>query len=323
MSSKVYYVLAYYKFVSVTNPHQLVNQHHAFFKGRDATARIYISEQGINGQMSAEKNDAEAYMSWLRSLPEFEDIEFKIHTHHENVFPRVTVKYRKQLVAFDVDVDMSLIGEHISSNKWREMLQHEQNKIVIDVRNEYEWKVGHFEGSELPSCDLFRDFPAYTQRLKENIDPKNTKVMMCCTGGIRCEIYSAYLKQQGFDHVYQLQGGIIKYGLEQKDPEQDDLWKGKLFVFDDRLTVPIHGNMEQEDKHAVIGECLHCKEACDLYYNCANAACNQLFICCPECVKQFMGCCCEECSSSPKLRAYQQQGPHKPFRRKHLYREHT
>lgn len=311
---KNYYVLAYYKFTKIDDPHELVRLHKKFFKDRDVSARIYISEEGINGQMSAAKEDANAYMEWLRSFEPFKNLEIKIHHSTENVFPRITVKYRKQIVAFDREVNIDLTAPHLSATEWDAMMKEEQNKVLIDVRNDYEWKIGHFKGSDLPDCDTFRNFPAYTERLKERIDPKETTVMMCCTGGIRCELYSAYLKEQGFEKVYQLDGGIIKYGMETKDNQ----WQGKLFVFDDRMAVPINPNSDV-DECGVIAECHFCQTAEDTYYNCANMDCNELFISCKNCIKTTKGCCCKECSEGLRLRPYHEDTMHKPFRRKHMY----
>lgn len=307
-----YLVLAYYKFAPIENPHQLIKDHKDFFKNRDITSRIYISEQGINGQTSGKESDIRLYMEWMHSLPSFADMPFKIHTYHENVFPRKTVKYRKQLVALDEEVNLEDAGEHLSPESWKDMLEKDRSKILLDVRNDYEWQVGRFEGADCPPCETFREFKEYAQTLKNKVDPQKTPVMMYCTGGIRCELYSALLKKEGFDKVYQLNGGIINYGLKQGNEH----WMGKLFVFDDRLTVPVG-----EDASPVIGKCHHCQESNDSYYNCSNMDCNNLFLCCPACVEKFQGCCCTECQEAPRLRPYQHQNPHKPFRKKHHYKK--
>ncbi|MBS4167598.1 hypothetical protein PARA125_000223 [Parachlamydia sp. AcF125] len=305
-----YYVLAYYHFTPLENPREEVLSHQKFFQDRDVSSRIYLSEQGINGQMSASEKDAEAYMNWLHAKPHFATVEFKLHTHHEHVFPRKSVKYRKNLVAYDKAVNLALQGEHVSPRKWREMLENPERKILIDVRNDYEWKVGHFENAELPPCETFREFENYSDRLKEQVDPQKTPVMMYCTGGIRCELYSSILKEKGFEKVYQLHGGVINYGLQ----EGSSHWKGKLFVFDDRMTVPI-----SEEEAEVIGKCHHCGTAADSYYNCANMDCNHLFICCADCLHQLAGCCKEPCKNAPRVRPYHHQNPHKPFRKWHHY----
>lgn len=310
-----FFVLAYYHFTSIPNPHQEVLAHKDFFSGRNITSRIYISEQGINGQMSGAREDAEAYMNWLHANPLFESMPFKIHPHHENVFPRQTVKYRKQLVGLDEEVDMELTGEHVSPQRWKELLEDEQKPLLLDVRNEYEWKVGRFEGAECPPCDTFREFKAYAESLKEQVDPQKTPIMMYCTGGIRCELYSSLLKKEGFKDIYQLDGGVINYGLKQGS----DHWLGKLFVFDDRLTVPI-----SEQPTPVIGQCHHCQTPIESYYNCANMDCNHLYLCCPACLKEFAGCCSATCQKAPRVRPYHQQDAHKPFRKwYHYFKEQT
>lgn len=305
-----YLVLAYYYLNGIQDFEEEIRLHKAFFSNRDVTARIYINAIGINGQMSAAKQDALDYIDWMHSRPEYKNIAFKIHGWHEQAFPRLIVKHRKNLVAYDEEVNLELGGEHVSPQEWKEMMEKQDGHILLDVRNDYEWKVGHFEGSVLPPCETFRDFRGYADDLKTQIDPETTPVMMCCTGGIRCELYSAILKAKGFEKVYQLDGGIINYGLKQGN----DHWLGKLFVFDDRLTVPI------SDKPApVVSSCHHCNEPIDSYYNCANMDCNTLFLSCPKCLETYAGCCKEECSKASRVRPYHQQNPHKPFRRWHTY----
>lgn len=308
--TKDYVVLAYYYFTTIEDPHAEVRSHLKFCESRDIKARVYISEEGINGQLSASAEDGQAYMEWMRNHPLFNSVVFKIHYHHEQAFPRLTIKYRKQLVALDAKVDMANTGKHLSPAEWKEKLDRDEGHVLVDLRNDYEWKVGRFDGAELPACATFREFQEYADKLKENVDTKETPVMMYCTGGIRCEVYSAYLKEMGFENVYQLDGGIINYGLKEGSAH----WLGKLFVFDDRLTVPI-----SEDPAPVVGVCHACGTQSENYYNCASMDCNELFLCCIDCLKQYSGCCGEKCQLSPRLRPYQDQNPHKPFRKKHHY----
>ncbi len=310
MPQNHYFILAYYHFVSIPHPKEEIAAHKEFFKGRDMTSRIYISEQGINGQMSGLKQDAEDYMNWMHANPLFDKMEFKIHPYHENVFPRQTIKYRKQLVALDEEVNLSEIGEHVNPEQWKQLLEGEEKPVLLDVRNDYEWEVGRFNGAICPPCETFREFGDYGKELKEQVDPKKTPVMMYCTGGIRCELYSSLLIKLGFKKVYQLSGGIINYGLKQGN----DHWLGKLFVFDDRLTVPI-----SEGETPVIGTCLLCQTPIETYYNCANMDCNRLFLCCPTCLKKHSGCCSEQCGQAPRVRPYHQQDAHKPFRKWYHY----
>jgi UPF0176 protein len=310
-----YWVLAYYSFTPIAHPlahpHEEVAAHKAFIEPLDLTCRVYLSEQGINGQLCAPAADAQKYMEWLHTRPEFSKVHFKIHPYHEHVFPRKTVKYRKQLVAIDAEVDLSKAGEHLAPEEWKAMLDEDTNHILIDVRNDYEWKLGRFAGAELPPCETFRDFVEYAESLKEKVDPTSTKVMMYCTGGIRCELYSALLKERGFENVYQLNGGVIGYGLEQGSKH----WLGKLFVFDDRLAVPI----SEQAECPVIGTCHHCGAPSDAYYNCANMDCNHLFLCCRDCLKAYTGCCQGSCKEAPRVRPYHEETAHKPFKRAHYY----
>lgn len=305
-----YHVLAFYQITKLEDPRTLIKEHKEFFKDRDVTSRIYISEQGINGQMSASINDSEEYMTWMRSKAEFKEMPFKIHKWPEQAFPRQTVKYRKNLVSCDQTVDFSKRGEHVSPQKWKEMLDSDKEYMMIDVRNDYEWKIGHFDGAKLPECKNFRELEDYAEQLGKNTGDDKPPVMMYCTGGIRCELYSSILKEKGFEKVYQLDGGVINYGQKVGS----DHWLGKLFVFDDRLSVPI-----SDEETPSIAKCHFCKKPSENYYNCANMECNTLFLCCSECIKEHKGCCQKSCSTAERVRPYHQQNPHKPFRRKHHY----
>ncbi|MFN0064938.1 MAG: rhodanese-related sulfurtransferase [Chlamydiales bacterium] len=303
-----YCALAYYIFETLEEPDLEVRKHKKFFKERDVGGRIYISKEGINGQMSGATPDCDAYMDWLRSDPRFANVNFKIHKIKKNIFPRMIVKHRA-LVALGEKAEPAKGGDHVSPQQWREMIESGEEYLMLDVRNDYEWKIGHFEGAELPDLENFRDFPAYADHLKETKDLKKTKVMMYCTGGIRCELYSAVLKARGFENVYQLEGGIIKYGQEEGSRH----WKGSLFVFDDRMAIPIDGG-----KVTPISHCCFCKIPTDTYYNCANMDCNELFLSCPECIEKELGCCSKECGSSPRRRLLVTEEGNRPFRKKHL-----
>jgi UPF0176 protein len=310
-----YQILAYYHFTQIHDPYHEVEVHKAFCEKRDIFARVYISEKGINGQMSASHQAAVEYIEWMRSHPSFQGIEFKVEPYHEHVFPKLIIKYRKQLVALDIDVDTKNGGQYVTPQQWREMLENDDDRVLLDVRNDYEWKVGRFKDAELPTCGTFRDFQTYAEELKTRVDAKKTPVMMYCTGGIRCEVYSAYLKTLGIENIYQLHGGIINYGVKEGSKH----WQGKLFVFDDRMTTPI-----SNEKTEVIGSCHHCNTPSENYYNCANMNCNYLFLSCSSCLEKYKGCCKDECCTSPKLRPFHHQNPHKPFRKWYTYfKEHS
>lgn len=312
---KEYLILAYYLICQVDDPHGWVKEHKKFFKNRDVTGRLYISEEGINGQMSGEKGDCEAYMQWAKTKPGFENLQFKIESYHENIFFKMTVKYRKQLVAFDQQVDLKQVGNHMSPEEWKKHLEGDSDDyLLIDVRNDYETKIGHFKGAELPNCQSFREFKEYTQKeLIQNRNlSKDKKILMYCTGGIRCEYYSAYMKENGFENIHQLDGGIINYAHQVGDK----YWDGKLFVFDDRLVA----KLGQEDK--CISKCHHCDTKTDTYYNCANMDCNFLFTCCKNCFHEYVGCCSNQCMNAERLRPISHFS-NKPFRKWYYYLPET
>lgn len=299
-----YKVLAYYLIQKIDDPQKEVERHKKFFETRDFTCRIYISEQGINGQACGRVDHADEYIAWMQEDVRFQKMPFKTQSAKEHAFPKMTVKYRKQLVAVDCDVDFSEIGERVSPGQWKKMLEERDDEtIVIDVRNDYESKIGRFIGADLPPLETFREFPSYAKKLKEAKDPKKTRVMMYCTGGIRCEFFSALMKNEGFEKVYQLDGGVINYGLK----EGSDHWEGKLFVFDDRLVVPLGENGPP------ISHCTYCNEPNDVYYNCANMDCNELFLSCISCLKSHKGCCCKQCENEGRVRPFREDS--KPFRR--------
>ncbi|MCB1106777.1 MAG: rhodanese-related sulfurtransferase [Chlamydiia bacterium] len=301
-----YFVLAFYILQEIEEPYREIKRWKRFLESLDAMGRIYLNEGGINAQMSVSEGDSESFYDWL--FESYPGTDVKVHYYKEHAFPKMTVKYREQLAAMDRPFDLSMGGEHISSEKWAKMIEErDEDTIILDVRNDYEWEVGHFEGTEKPEFNTFREFPKYIEELKEKRDPKRTKVMMYCTGGIRCELYSCLVKEQGFEKVYQLDGGIIKYGQEEGNKH----WKGNLFVFDDRLVVPINDDEENE----VISQCHHCQTKTDTYYNCANMDCNKLFLSCLCCAEKMKGCCSNECIEAPRRRPFEVTKTPKPFRK--------
>lgn len=303
-----YFILACYAFCEIIYPKQLVKQWHKYLEDKDAKGRIYISGDGINVQMSIHRDEYPAFEAWVRSDERFVDMDMKIHIDSEHVFPKMTIKYREQLAALDHKVDRSLNGQYLTPEQWKEKVANlGEKRILLDVRNDYEYDVGHFEGAIRPDMKTFREFPAFAQKLRETYDPKETEVLMFCTGGIRCELFSPLMRELGFEKVYQLKGGVIKYGLEVGY----DHWRGKLFVFDDRLVVPI--DLENDE---VISHCVHCNASSDQFYNCANMDCNELFISCPECAAKHSGCCSSSCTKAPRVRPFEPNpGRVKPYRK--------
>lgn len=301
-------VIAYYVIEEIKDPHAKIKEHKEFLQSVDCKGRIYIGREGVNTQISMARKDLDEYLKFLKNDPLYDSADIKIHDDTEHRFAKLIVKYRDQIVALDQEVNFKNRGDHISPEEWEKKLdERDENTIIIDVRNNYESEVGHFEGALKPDKRTFREFVEYADNLAKMPDKEKKTVLMYCTGGIRCEFYSPLMKERGFDNVYQLDGGVIGYGLKRGSKH----WRGKLFVFDDRLVVPI-----SEDNDEVISKCKFCDAPSDIFYNCANMDCNDLFLSCKDCAEKMKGCCCEKCMSAPRVREMDRsKGRPTPFRK--------
>jgi len=295
MTTKPYRVLLYYKYVAIHDPELFTAEQLQFCKELGVKGRILISAEGINGTLSGTIEQTDRYMETMNKDPRFSDMVFKIDEEEGHTFKKLSVKHRSEIVTLNLQEDLSpteLTGKHLSPKEFYEALQDE-DVIVIDARNDYETQIGHFKNAILPPVQAFRDLP---QWIEENLaDKKDKKILTSCTGGIRCEKFSGYLLREGFQDVNQLHGGIVEYG---KDPEvQGQLYDGKCYVFDERISVPIN---RVEDK--VIGHCYYCGKEEDQLVNCANPVCNRQHIACPECEEKYERSCSKECREHPKNR---------------------
>ncbi|MNP15036.1 putative rhodanese-related sulfurtransferase [compost metagenome] len=226
-------------------------------------------------------------MADLRAMPQFKDIVFKIDESEGHAFKKMFVRHKKELVTFRYERELDpnqISGKRLSPKEFYEQLQ-DDNVVVIDGRNDYEYDIGHFRGAIRPEVESFREFPEW---IRNNLSQfKDKKVLTYCTGGIRCEKLTGFLLHEGFQDVAQLEGGIVTYG---KDPEvQGRLFDGKCYVFDERISVPI--NRTAED--IVIGHCYHCGVSNDRYINCP--VCNLQYISCDDCEHEHHGFCSDAC----------------------------
>jgi UPF0176 protein len=299
-------IIAFYSLTPIEDPESERLLQRAFLSTLDARSRIYISKEGINGQLSLAIEDAPLYIRWMQGRIGYEACSFKENPWHDHAFPRLSIKVRKELVASDRGIDLNKRAEHITPHDFCSTLDSKEPYILLDVRNDYEWEVGHFTGARKTPCATFREFYDWAGALAKEIKDKEIPILMYCTGGIRCEFFSPMLKEAGFTNVSQLEGGVIDYGLKVGSRH----WVGKLFVFDDRMTVPL-----SEEESESCGRCHRCDSHSDDYYNCANMACNHLFLACKECLSAWKGCCSTSCSLSEKVRPFAEQNPHRPFKK--------
>lgn len=288
--SNTFCVLLYYKYVHLVDPKQFLVEHKQLCQRLGLTGRILVADEGLNGTVCGTIQQTEHYKQALRAIEQFKDIEFKEHDYHENPFAKLKIKYRKELVALGVnEITAADAAQHLSPEQWHALAQ-QSDTVVLDVRNDYESRIGKFKGAITPEIANFRELPAWLQQHQEL---KDKKVLIYCTGGIRCEKASAVLKQSGVGAVYQLHGGIINYGKEIPA----GLWEGSCFVFDQRMAVPVNDARH----HQIISQCHYCPIATDTYYNCANVDCNALILLCPSCLAHSGRLCSREKQTVPAL----------------------
>ena len=280
--------ISFYKYFPVLNPQEFRDHLYKYLHTLKVFGRIYIAREGINAQVSVPQSNFEAFKDFLYSADELNGIRLNIAVDDDGKsFWVLSVKVRDQIVAdgiTDPGFSMENKGRYVNAAEMNDMLQ-QKNTIVIDMRNHYEYEVGHFENAiEIPS-DTFRDqLPMAVDMMKGN-EEKN--IIMYCTGGISCEKASAYMLHNGFKNVFHLEGGIINYAKDVKQQDLPTKFIGKNFVFDNRL-----GERITED---IISKCHQCGKPCDTHTNCLNNGCHLLFIQCDECKQQYDGCCSIEC----------------------------
>jgi len=243
--STQYVTCALYKFVALPNYGSIRHPLLKVMTDNQVYGTLLLASEGINGTISSTRAGIDAVLNWLSQQPGLENIDTKESFDKEIPFYRTKVKLKKEIVTMGVEgIDpRQVVGTYVKPEDWNNLIS-DPEVLVVDTRNDYEVRIGTFENAIDPKTTTFREFPAWS---KENLDPDtNKKVAMFCTGGIRCEKSTAFLKEQGFDEVYHLQGGILKY-LE-KVPEKDSLWQGECFVFDNRVTVDHNLNAGSYDQ---------------------------------------------------------------------------
>ncbi|MEN2768755.1 rhodanese-related sulfurtransferase [Ornithinibacillus xuwenensis] len=295
MEKKDYRVLLYYKYVEIDDPEVFAKEHLQKCKEMDLKGRILVAKEGINGTVSGTIESTNKYMEMMHNDPRFADLTFKVDNHDGHAFKKMHVRPRKELVTLRLDGEENidpkeLTGEFLNPKEWYEAMQRD-DVVIFDTRNDYEYELGHFRGALNPDIDNFRDLPEWVRQNKHLIEGK--KILMYCTGGIRCEKFTGWMIKEGFEDVAQLHGGIVTYG---KDPEvQGELWDGQCYVFDERIAVPIN-----QKEHVVVGKDYFDGKDCERYVNCANPECNKQILCSEENEHKYMRGCTHECRVSPR-----------------------
>jgi UPF0176 protein len=274
-------IILYYGFAPVADPEALKLWQRTLCESLGLKGRILISKHGINGTLGGDMSALKKYVRQTKEYPGFKKIDFKWSEGTGNDFPRLRVRTRSELVAFNapdaVQVDINGVvggGKHLKPAEVDALVAERGDEVVFfDGRNAFEAKIGKFKNAIIPDVQTSHDFIADIESGKYD-DIKDKPIVTYCTGGIRCEILSTLMVQRGFKEVYQIEGGIVRYGESQGD---ESLWEGSLYVFDDRM------NIEFTDKAKTIGECEKCQAPTSSFRNCANLACRDLILLCDDC----------------------------------------
>ena len=297
---KAFQTLLYYCYCHIKDAEQYTAAHLKFCQSLGLTGRIIIADEGLNGTVSGTPEACQAYMDYVNNDSRFNAIEFKIDEVEEPSFMKMHCRYKSEIVYSGLK-DPSVIdpnketGKHLSPNEFAEMIDRD-DVIILDVRSNYEHNMGKFKNAVTLDIDNFRDFPAMINDLAQY---KDKKVLTYCTGGIKCEKASALLIKEGFKDVYQLHGGIVKYGKEAGGKD----FEGKCYVFDNRIAVDVN-----KVNPVVISACRICGTTTTKMINCANPECNVHFTQCDDCGETLDGACSVACQEHPRKRPYDGTG---------------
>lgn len=279
-------VLGFYKYSNFSEPEKLAASLRKFCNPDFYKGTILVSHEGINGSVSANRSDTDALREYLQDIPGLSDIFFKEEeSYNEHPFKKMRIRVKKEIVRFDCDVDLKNKGKHISPDEFLELYNDDgslrDNVIILDTRNDYEFEVGHFKGASHLDLQTFREF---TKKVDLE-ELKDKKVVMYCTGGVRCEKATAYVKEKGIEDVSQLHQGIIQFGKIH----ERSVWEGKCFVFDKRMVSPMNS------EGGTVSVCHICNNKCDLLRNCRNTACDLFYVSCHKCEEEYNKCCSKDC----------------------------
>ena len=300
--------ISFYRYFAIDDPQDFRDRRYREWTKLGVFGRVYVAQEGINAQISVPTENVDRFREALYGLPGLADtrLNFAVDDNGKS-FYKLDLKVRPKIVADGIDdpeFNPADTGTHLKAEDWNR-LSEEKDVIIVDMRNQYESEVGHFEHAILPDTDTFRE--ELDKVIQLIGDEKDKKVMMYCTGGIRCEKASAWMKYNGFPNVYQLEGGIIQYARRIKELGIPSKFHGKNFVFDQRLGERITPE--------VIAKCHQCGKPADTHVNCANDACHLLFIQCEDCGKTMEGCCSDDCRATIHLPEEEQRALRKRMRK--------
>jgi len=287
-------IILYYGFTPIEDPEAMKLWQKTLCETLGLKGRILISKHGINGTLGGDMSALKKYVRQSKEYPGFRGIDFKWSDGTGNDFPRLSVKARKEIVAFgapdELKVDQAGVvngGIHLRPEEVNQLVAERGDDVVFfDGRNAFEAKIGKFKNAIVPNTHTTHDFIADLESGRYD-HLKDKPIVTYCTGGIRCEILTPIMKNRGFKEIYQIKGGIVRYGEKFKDGE-DSLWEGSLYVFDKRM------NMDFSPNAKTIGECEKCAAPTSQFYNCADLGCRDLILLCEECAAKPENLACQD-----------------------------
>ncbi len=293
----MFQTLLYYCYTPLADPEQFRDEHHRLCLDLQLLGRIIVAAEGLNGTVSGTRENCAAYMAAVKADPRFAALEFKIDDVLAHTFQKLHVRVKPEIVHSSLHHvrPHELTGQHLTPQEFKE-LKDRDDVVVVDVRSDYEYNLGRFKNAVTLDMENFRDFPERVEQLRKF---KNKKILTYCTGGVKCEKASAYLLEQGFENVYQLHGGIIKYGHEVGGEDFD----GQCYVFDTRVAVDVN-----RINPVIISYCHNCQQPSARIVDCANPHCNGHFTQCEACGEALQGACAETCAQHPNKRPYDGTG---------------
>ena len=287
----MYKIVLFYKYIDITDPQALMNSQRLLCDSLGLKGRLIVAHEGINGTFEGMEGNISKYVSELKSDPRFADVHIKLSEGTGSAFPKLSIKVRDEIVSSHLgekDIDpRKTTGKYLQPEELHQWIESKKEFYIVDMRNDYEFEVGHFAGSILPPLKNFRDLSGIIPSIS---NLKDKTVVTVCTGGVRCEKASGFLVDNGFADVYQLYGGIVSY--MEKYPNEN--FKGALYVFDGRITM---GFNLSDIKHEVVAKCWHCQQPTERYLDCAYIHCKgkRHFLCCDKCLESQEGCCSSVC----------------------------
>ena len=290
---RTYTTITFYKYIPIAEPQVLLKHLRDYCQQHNITGRILLGKEGINGGVSGTQEATEQFKHFIHEDERFADLTFREQIVEKQSYHKLVVREREEIVALGKEADLKHTGKHITPQELKTLLDNKEDIVLLDARNEYEAAIGKFKDAIVLPIKTFKEFP---EEMEKHPELKDKKIVMYCTGGIRCEKSSAYLKEHGFKNVQQLQGGIINY----VNQFPNTYYEGSCFVFDDRKTSKV-------SKGEAVSECALCGKHTDSYINCHNLACDKLFISCGSCQQAFNNTCSDKCKAAPRQRQEQLQ----------------